>query len=75
MKNHDVSNKLKDLIHKIEIAIESTDSTTLLTVGELLFELQALASDRDPMRVIKILSLIVRLQKNTSGEKTEKKEC
>ena len=74
MKNHDVSGKLKDLAHRIEIAIHSTDSTTLLTVGSLLTELQMLASDHDPKRVITILGLIVQLQKGKSDPELKDKE-
>ncbi len=72
MRNHDVSGKLKDLLHKIEITVHSKDSTTFLVVGNLLAELQMLATDHDPKRVITILNLIVQLQgSHYSDSKTD----
>ena len=73
MKSHDMSNKLKDLLHKIEVAIDSTDTTTFLTVGELLKELQLLAADHDPKRVMTILGLLVQLHKKKLHQESEEK--
>jgi len=74
MKNHDISSKIKNMLHKIGDAAKSTGTQIMAIVGNILVELQCLANDKNPVHVAKILNLFVQLQKRVDDKVCEESE-
>lgn len=73
MKSHDISEKLREIAKKLQSTLKSSDGKLLTTLTALLTELQMMANNPDPVRVARILSLILELGKDVN-EKNQKRE-